>query len=106
MSDMFLIITAAIGIVCTCLVWFGWNTSCPDCNKWFSRSLINTEEFSRRNDFETVTRRDKPSQLNESSSTWVRKEQVCITYLKHRNFYSCRKCDHDWTIISSSKFEG
>ena len=106
MTGEFLLITGGIGIVCAFVIWYGWDNSCPDCSKWFSRKLSNKEEISRENGYETVTRKDETSHGNGNSSTTSRKEQVRMTYLKHRNFYSCSKCDHNWTAISSSKFEG
>ncbi len=106
MSIEIFFITAGIVIVSALVAMHGWTNSCPDCQKWFSRILDDSEEISRENGYETVTRKDQTSHGNGKSSTTTRKEQVRMTYLKHKNFYSCNKCNHNWTALSSSKFEG
>ncbi len=89
--------------------------SCPSCKALYAENIVKREEINRKGGYETVTRYDTTSgtistpgstTTQNIHSTTLRNEQVHMTYVTYLNYLRCPSCGHQWTKVSTSKFEG
>lgn len=75
-----------------------FDTRCPNCNKFLSRTHIGSEEIDRwtgtkKVEVEIKTRDPK---FNTERKTGSRTEYVPCTFVKIAHYYSCNHCGHEW----------
>lgn len=97
--DIFLLIIAFI-VIAALIV--GYVYRCKNCKEWWVRKFLHKILIDERGGYKTVTRydyiRDKDYKIVNRIE---RTEQVHITYRTYRNYYRCKKCNYEWTTIST-----
>lgn len=82
----------------------GYQKKCPKCQSWFSAREVDRTLLNQRHQNRTVTRQDKHRDIQgKLLSTVERKEQVRVEVSTWKNFYVCKKCQHEWTGVTSTE---
>lgn len=82
----------------------GYQKKCPKCESWFAAREVDRELLNQRHQNRTVTRQDKQRDIQgKLLGTVERKEQVRVEVSTWKNFYVCKKCQHEWTGVSSTE---
>jgi predicted Zn-ribbon and HTH transcriptional regulator len=94
------------GVILFFVLRMMFRSQCPQCKKYWCRDFKGSyvkNEYTRP---ETVTRYDihRDRDGKETGRT-ERKEQILFQYTDYLNYYTCKKCGHEWTTTSTTKEE-
>ena len=71
----------------------GLVTRCPNCKKWWVRAQVGKKELDRHSGYQHET---------HSHGGTKHTEHVYVTKITYENQWQCKKCNHQWTTVSTT----
>jgi len=87
------VLLVIIGVI-VAIPLHGFFTRCPNCKKWWSRKRTGQKELDRHSGYQ----HDTHSHSDGSKHT----DHVYVTKITYENQWQCKKCNHQWTTVSTS----